>query len=212
MEPLRRDEVDGIPVWWAPRPGPLEATLAFRVGLADEPFALRGITHLTEHMALFPLGRRRYEYNASVDDHDTTFDVRGSREEVAEHLRAVVAGLTNLPRDRFEDELRVLAADGLSRTNGLPTQFNRLRFGARTYGGAAKRELGLRRITPDDVERWAAERFCKENAVLWMTGEPPADLRLDLPSGRRWPVPAAEPLPHLELPAYLRDEDQSVVV
>lgn len=204
--------MDGIPVWWAPAPGPLMATLGFRVGAADEPFAQRGITHLVEHLALFPLGRQRYHYNATVDEHETTFDVRGDREEVLGHLRAVAAGLRALPLDRFEDEVRVLRTESLGRGSGLAGRLRHRRYGALPYGVSAFREFGLRHLTPDDVQRWATERFCAENAVVWMTGEPPETLGLDLPHGQRRPMPSADPLPRLELPAYLPDEDATVAV
>jgi len=207
VERLRRTEVGGLPVWWAPAPGPLSASLAFRVGTADERLAQHGITHLLEHLVLFGFGRQAYVYNASVGDHDTVFDVRGAPGEVLGFLHALADRLHRPPRDRFGDEVRVLLAEGLTRTNSLDTQLRRARYGAQGYGLRGKRELGLRGLTPGDVEAWARAHFTRDNAVLWMTGEPPADLELALPPGTRRPMPAADPIARLALPAYLPDED-----
>ena len=214
MQRSLRTEIGGLPVWWAPAPapGPLSASLAFRVGMADEPLPRRGVTHLAEHLALFPLGRTPYGYNATTGDHDTIFDVKGEPDEVVGFLHALVDGLREPPRERFDDEVRVLLAEQLTRTNGLDTQLRRARYGARTYGLRSKRELGLRGLTADDVAAWSREHFTAGNAVLWMTGEPPEGLELGLPPGERRPMPADDPIPRLELPAYLRDEDGLVAV
>ena len=53
---VHRTEVDGVPVFWADGPGNAVGQLVFRVGQADEPLPLRGMTHLIEHLALASLG------------------------------------------------------------------------------------------------------------------------------------------------------------
>jgi predicted Zn-dependent peptidase len=210
VERLRRTEIGGIPVWWAPSEGPVEAGLAFRVGMADEPVAKRGISHLAEHLALFELGRQLYQYNGVTTDNHTIFDVKGSAEEVVAFLQAVARGLADPPLERFDDEVNVLRVEGLTRSNGMSTHLRQLRYGARTYGLRGKRELGLRSVTPEDLKAWATAHFTRENAVLWMTCEPPADLALGLPSGERRPMPSDAPIPRLQLPAFKREEDPVV--
>ena len=54
---ITRTEIDGIPVLATPD-GPVAAGITFRVGYADETLARHGITHLTEHLALYRLGAR----------------------------------------------------------------------------------------------------------------------------------------------------------
>ena len=63
---IRRLDVDGVPVLLGPTAGPMQAGLVFRVGFADEPLARRGITHLLEHLALYPLGLGDYHFNGTT--------------------------------------------------------------------------------------------------------------------------------------------------
>lgn len=61
--------VDGnVPAFWTESGDEMTAGLVFRVGMADEQLARRGITHLIEHLALYPLGpSARMHYNGQVD-------------------------------------------------------------------------------------------------------------------------------------------------
>ena len=68
---VERTDVDGLPVFWAPAPGVFRATLMFRVGIADEAPATRGITHLVEHLAMFGSTARTYEANGFVAVRET---------------------------------------------------------------------------------------------------------------------------------------------
>ena len=53
---FERSSVDGVPVFWTESGDEMLAGLVFRVGRADESLARGGITHLVEHLALYPLG------------------------------------------------------------------------------------------------------------------------------------------------------------
>jgi hypothetical protein len=53
---FERSRVDGVPVFWTESGDEMLAGLVFRVGRADESLARGGITHLVEHLALYPLG------------------------------------------------------------------------------------------------------------------------------------------------------------
>ncbi|MEV0717070.1 insulinase family protein [Asanoa sp. NPDC050611] len=65
------------------------------------------------------------------------------------------------------------------------------RYGARGYGLVSYPEWGLHALTADDLRAWVATHFTRENAVLWIAGDGvPAGLSLDLPPGRRQPLPA----------------------
>ena len=85
-------EVDGVPTFWVDAPGPYTALLSFRVGSADEPASMRGISHLVEHLALGPLGIQDYDHNGSVEPIRTQFVASGSPDEVVRYLDETARG------------------------------------------------------------------------------------------------------------------------
>lgn len=186
-----RTDVDGVPVFWTESGGELAAGLTFRVGRADESLARSGMTHLIEHLVLYPLGvDARLHHNGQVDAATTTFLTRGRPEEVADFLRAVCANLRDLPAARLEDEKQVLRTEAEGRRPAMTDPLFIARYGAETYGLAALPELGLTAITAEDLRAWAARYFTRGNAALWIAGgPPPGDLRLDLPDGPAMPAP-----------------------
>ncbi len=191
-------------MWWADAPGAFTATLAFRVGVADEVLANHGITHLVEHAALSTLGRREHQWNGSVDGTTCVFWAEGERDEVFEYLRLVAGALADLPEDRVDIERRVLRAEADREAPGVVARLFDHRFGSAGYGLVNHLELGLRWLRAGDLRRWCAERFTRGNAVLWMSGEPPEELDLGLPDGPRHPVPTPQPLA-LSYPAYVAE-------
>ncbi|HET7466857.1 MAG TPA: hypothetical protein VFL29_09325 [Candidatus Dormibacteraeota bacterium] len=194
--------IDGVPVVWAEAAGPLRATLMFRVGRVDEKLAWGGITHLVEHLALFHLGpRQTYEFNGAVTSNRTLFYASGSPQEIVTFLGHVTTSLANLPLDRAETEKSVLLAEASSRPLSPADVMFSLRFGARGNGLHRYKEFGLYHLTPDWIKWWATRCFTRDNAVLWMSGPPPSDLRLQLPPGQRLADVPVTPLP-LSLPAY----------
>jgi hypothetical protein len=103
-----RSAVDGVPVYWAETAGPLRATLSFRTGTADEPFAKAGWTHAIEHLALFGLGTSPHDGNGSVDLFTTRFTAAGTPDHVVGFLGDVCTALHDQPVDRWEAEQRIL--------------------------------------------------------------------------------------------------------
>jgi zinc protease len=198
---VERGELDGIPVFWASAPEPVSAALIFRVGRADETLPTAGITHLVEHLALFTRGISPFETNGAVDNLRTVFFARGTREEVLGFLTAVAQSIQALPMDRLEDEKRVLETEAATRPSSTYETVVGLRFGASRHGLLNYAELGLRAASAESVVHWAAERFSRENAAIWMSGPPPDELELNLSAGRRLSPPDPEPLPKLRLPA-----------
>jgi hypothetical protein len=62
------------------------------------------------------------------------------------------------------------------------------------------------------VTDWAATRFNRNNVVLWIAGERiPAGLRLDLPDGKRWDLPAESSAVPV-LPAYFTSGSPMIVL
>ncbi|WP_433295901.1 M16 family metallopeptidase [Actinoplanes sp. CA-030573] len=187
---IERLEVDGVPVLLAPTTGPTHAGLAFRVGLADEPMARRGITHLVEHLALHEVGITDYHYNGATGVEFTYFHMQGDEKDVIAFLNGVCASLRELPMRRLAVEKDLLQAEANGRNPGVAEPLALWRHGARDHGTVAYPEWGLPTITEDDLRAWVARYFTTENAVLWVAGDAvPADLRLDLPRGERRPAP-----------------------
>lgn len=206
-----RTKVDGIPAFWTQAGDGLIAGLVFRVGRADEPLARGGITHLIEHLALYPLGADvRTHYNGEVDAITTTFLTRGSPQEVAAFFRTVCASLRDLPFKRLQAEKQMLRTEAGGRRPAMTDPLFVERYGARTYGLVAYPEYGIAAAAASDLESWVGRYFTRGNAALWVTGGPPPDdLRLDLPDGPARPAPEAANLA-LPTPAYANAPVQGV--
>ena len=196
--------IDGVPVLWVDAPGPLRATLMFRVGRVDERLSWSGITHLVEHLALFHLGpRQTYEFNGAVTSNRTMFYAAGEPADIVAFMAHVTASLHRLPFDRLESEKSVLLAEASSRQKSPADLMFSLRFGARGNGLYRYPEFGLYHLTESWVAAWVARGFSRDNAVMWLSGPPPPDLHLTLPAGQRMPEAPATPM-ELGLPAYAK--------
>ncbi|GIF62564.1 hypothetical protein Ais01nite_05990 [Asanoa ishikariensis] len=208
---IRETEVDGVQTLLAPKGGPVVAGLTFRVGRADETLATAGITHLLEHLALHNVGLGDYHYNGSTGSVVTNFHLQGSEDDVVKHLIAVCDALADLPLARLETEKGILRTEAASRKVGAIESMPLWRYGAQGHGLVSYEELGLPRLTADDVREWAATWFTRQNAVLWLTADQvPAGLRLNLPEGTRRPVPQpSSTLP--TTPAYFTEHVNGVV-
>lgn len=208
---IRETEVDGVQTLLAPSSGPLVAGLTFRVGRADETLATAGITHLVEHLALFHHGLGDYHYNGATGSVVTHFHMQGSEEDVVKYLAGVCDALGNLPLDRLETEKGILRTEAAGRKMGVSDSMPLWRYGAQGYGLVSYEELGLPRLSADDLHRWAATWFTRQNAVLWITSDQvPSGLRLRLPEGIRRPVP--QPSSALPItPAYFSERVNGVV-
>ncbi len=180
--------VDGIQTFWVDTGPPFVATLMFRVGVADETLAERGITHLVEHLALSPLRDVAHPFNGAVTYDATNFWAAGSVEDVVAFMTRLADQLANLPTDRLEVEAGVLIAEGRSFQRSSHAAILANRFGPHGPGLMAYREFGLRRLEADDARRWARDRFTVGNAVLLLTGPPPDSMRLPLVPGKRRPL------------------------
>jgi hypothetical protein len=151
----------------------------------DETFRHRGVTHLVEHLTMSTLPRLHHEHNASVMLHVTEFTASGSTAQVTEYLARICEALSSLPLERMEYEAGVLAADGTGVTDTICAELLSLRYGTVGAGLASWTGPGLDRIPAEAVREVAARCFHADNAVLVLTGPPPAGLRLPLPRGPR---------------------------
>jgi hypothetical protein len=201
---VHRDEISGIPVFWADSPGPYVGSLLFRVGRIDERLHTSGITHLVEHLALPAAAPTPgLDWNGWVTLTMTGFWAAGEKDDVSRFLSDVANRLQNLPLERLETEKGILRAEEASAGRSVPAVLAGLRFGAVGIALIDWLELGLRRLDAESVSAWARERFTTGNAALWFSGAPPTDLSLSLPDGPRIPPPRYEPPPD-DLPAYVR--------
>ncbi len=209
-----RAEADGVPVYTLSVPGPLRAMLIFRVGAVDETLPMRGITHLVEHAAMFPVMQgfsARDRVNARVELLHTRFMAAGSTDEITAFLGEVTSGLSRIPSDRLEAEKKVLRTEAANRQGGSLKGSWSWRFGAAGPGLIDYDEFGLRWLGREHVEHWASTYFTAANAVLWLTGPLPAGLKLNLPPGERRPIPVAAPVP-VKTPAIYQQGDRWVVL
>jgi hypothetical protein len=191
----------------------MRATLMFRVGYLDEALPVRGITHLVEHLALHSQAHNTnwWQINARVERFRTLFWISGPPPHITSFLSEVTSSISDLPTDRLDAEKMVLRTEEASGYHGSVKEIASYRFGANGPGLEDYREFGLRWLTPDAIRHWSSERFNANNAAIWLTGDLPGDLRLHLPQGKRFPVPAATPLDRTT-PTFYNLGNRSVVL
>ncbi|WIM98349.1 insulinase family protein [Actinoplanes oblitus] len=173
--------VDRVPVLFTRTAGPIRAGLVFRVGVADETAAQRGVTRLVERLV-----RQRARCDAETGTEYVSFHASGSTDFLAE----VCAALRDLPVAGLAAETAAMRSEAAGQPAPLTGAMPLWRYGARGHGLPALPEWGLGTLTADHLRSWASTRFTRQNAVLWIAGdEVPAGLRLNLPDGARWPAP-----------------------
>jgi zinc protease len=197
---LHLTSIDGVPVVWTPSNEPtLEAWLSFRVGMADEAFVQRGLSHLIEHLALAGIPDRLNPTNGSTAPTITNFVTAGTPAEVASFVTDIARSLARLPYERLDREVGVLRTEGANRTGSLTGSLLGLMCGNQRYGLLYAWELGLEAVVPSTVEAWRRRYFTRGNAVLVLSGPPPHGIDLSaLPDGPRMPAPPLtliEPVP-----------------
>lgn len=202
---LRSTEVDGVRVVWVEEPGPLHAQLLVRVGVTDEPLQLRGITHLTEHLAISAIRRPSDLINGHVEFTSCGFSVSGDESDIVRYFKAVTSALHSpQPAERIKHEARVLRAESDAREGGVLDLLTAVRYGARGPGKIGREELFLRDPEPCALTAWAEQHMTRQNTVVWLSGRPPEALRFDLPDGAGSPFPQVTPVPRLVLPGFVR--------
>ena len=89
---------------------------------------------------------------------------------------------------------------------GISDSHLNFRFGMAGFGLSGQPEFGLGAVTAERVAEWARERFGRGNVMAFMTGAPPADLRLQLNEGAAFPTP--RPIPEPTAPAVARQDTE----
>lgn len=209
---IEQTEVNGIPCFWADAPAPYTATLLFRVGRADETLTTSGITHLSEHLLMAAEPPRDMARNASVEDVFALFWASGSERKVLRFLEQTAELIREPPLHRLETERKILEAEAAGRDQHPVNGSSALRYGAVAHGLSGFDEYGLHQVGADDVSSWIGTHFTKENAVLWLTGRPPRELSVELPTGERRVPPEPAPLPEITFPAVFTDGPYGTIV
>ena len=183
--------VDGIYTLFVERDDPtVHAGLVFRVGQADESLAVRGLTHLVQHLAL-------HDVTGDVHAHGTTgvvhteFRASGDAAEVSRVLNGVCAALREPPVEHLATVRTVLDTEDVA-TDRSSRRSSAVRHGAQAHGLESYPEIGLPGLGEVDVTTWTSVAFTRGNAVLWVVGPRiPRDLDLELPDGPTVPAPPA---------------------
>ena len=207
----KRWNLGGVPVFQAEVPGRVRAALEFRVGTADEPLHMSGVTHLIEHLTLSGLGTQPYDYNGYVDQTHCAFLVSGTVDQVKEFFVHVCGALQALPKDRVATERRVIETEAAGHHQSSFRDSMSLRYGANGFGTTDYRQIGLLWLTPEAVQDWATRHFTSGNATAWVAGPVIPGLKIDLPPGGRLAPPVVTPK-NLRLPCLYEDRTQGAAV
>jgi hypothetical protein len=199
-----------VPVYTVEAPGPRRAVLAFRVGRADEKLAWAGLTHLVEHLALFPFKEQPYAYGGQVEGARTLFYVQGSDAEIREFFDRLCENLRALPVDRLADEARLLETEAQSRRGSATSSLLAGRYGCQGWGLIAYPEYELQHPEPERLKAWVNEWFTAGNAVLGLTGTMDPPPTLELRPGKRIAAPALSPVSLLRTPAWVHEREIGV--
>ncbi|MGY1726570.1 hypothetical protein ACI79J_06330 [Geodermatophilus sp. SYSU D01062] len=184
-------QIDGVPVFSAPGPRRTTLTLVFGVGVRDETYATRELTHLVEHLVMGSLPKRNTQCNGTTTVDSTSFHATGRPEAVREFVEGVCAALSDLSLSRADAEIGVLQAEDCSGAGGgLVESLWAARYGLTGPGVAFAGGPGPQFLPDELIRAHAATWFVRGNAALVCHGELPEGLRLDLPER---PVPPHRP-------------------
>jgi predicted Zn-dependent peptidase len=185
--PIHESRTAGVTTFRVEAPGPLTATLAFRVGHWDESVLDRGITHLVEHLALHPLRGVEHPYNGAVSGDTMMFLASGTEEQLQHFFEELCRILRALPAERLETEATVLRAEMRAHGTNTANQLLGILFGPNGPGLFAYDERGFELAGPKEVQDWVDRHCTKQNAVLLVSGPTVPAIPLDLPDGEHRP-------------------------
>jgi len=132
----------------------------------------------------------------------TTLCWAGGRPEPAlDLITHVAASLADPPLAQLPLERSIVRAEAAQRPWSNWHNALALRYGPVAHGLGMYEEYGVTAATDQQVAEWAATRFAKGNAILYLTGPPPDDLVLRLPTGERRPSPPPKPIPYIDYPS-----------
>ena len=203
--------LDDVPLFHLPMVGATIITIAFRVGRADEPVPRGGMTHLAEHLILTSVSDALDHSNGTTEAFRVTFTLRGTPADASRFLRDVCRAIGSPPLRRMHEEANVLRTEGAGRgTMGMGMRLTWYRTGYQGLGTLSLPELFLRNLDESVLRRWVAEHLVAGNAAIWIAGDLPDDLTVDLPHGPRKPMPEVRWIPGFETPTFVVEEAPGV--
>ena len=183
MTDLHWTEIDQVATIWTDTPAPLQAGLLFRTGLVDETLAIAGTTHLIEHLSLSTVSDHSRLQNGFVGGVVTGFFTRGQPSDVSKFLENICNALYSLPGDRLESEKQVLEAENASRRYDLYSNLLTWRYGANGYGLFGLPQPGLKKITLEQLQQHATQRFTRQECCPLADGTSARRFTINAP---RW--------------------------
>lgn len=199
--------LDDVPLYHLPMAGATIITLAFRVGRADEPVPLGGMTHLTEHLLLTSIDNALDHSNGATEAFRVTFTLRGTPAEASKFLRDVCRAIERPPFGRMHEEANVLRTEAAGRgMAGMSPRLIWFQTGFQGIGTIVLQEFFLRTMDESALRKWVAERFTAANAAIWIAGDLPDDLLVSLEPGQRFPAPEVRLVPELRTPTIVGDD------
>lgn len=192
---ITHSSVGPVASFWGDDPdGEYTATLAFRIGEADERLSTRGRCHLVRALVLDDLDTSGAEVRASITSLRTRFCVTGDDRAVSRTLTTIARRLNALRIDRADEVIPEVVASWRP-PERWDTELMSLRFGSRGYGLASLPLLGLGDLDRAAFDTWVRSWFTAPNAVLSANRRPPDDLDLSaLGGGTRKPLPEPHPI------------------
>jgi hypothetical protein len=204
-------ELDGIPLFHMPMPGSTVMSLSFRVGRADEPVAHGGMTHLAEHLILTAIDDVFDHANGTTEPYRVTFITRGSPSHVSAFLRDVCRSISSPRLTRMHQEAKVLRTESAGKSGmGMSLRMTWMRTGYQGIGTCGLPEFFLDALDEGRLRAWIEQHFVAGNAVIWIAGDLPDDLVVDLPPGPRTPPPTVSFIDGLETPTGVMEEAPGV--
>ncbi len=196
---LSSGTVDGVQAFWVEAERPtVDASLVFRIGMADETLPTSGWLHLVEHLALHGRETPTLQVNGSEGLLETRFDLSGPPDEVCRAFEAITGWLADPRVDGLADEARVLRAESEWRGVGPVGRALQERYGTTGPGLVGYEEPGLTRVDEAALRELCARAFTRGNAALALSTAPPPGLRLLLPEGPKVPKGLVMPFPARE--------------
>ena len=208
---VHETEVDGVRTVWAEVPGPLRAGLTVRVGWADETLVTSGITRLLELLTRLAIGHPSGHSNSRVDQTALHFHCTGDDATVSDFVGSVSRHLADPPTARLAEGLGAVRTELAGRRSTIEDTLLAWRYGATTFGLNGQSQYVVDRVDADQVAAWSRGHATRGNTALWLSGPPPAGLRLHLPEGAPTPVPDPRRTIQPQLPVWFSAPDSSGV-
>jgi hypothetical protein len=184
----------------------VDASLTFRLGVADTTYAQHGELHVLSRLALEALSGLDVDSGVTVGTVTTRFGLAGDPSEVLRALDALAAWVRDPSWAAIDEVVEAVRREGGDGLEGIDDELRNAVLARWGRDG-----VGLLGCAPHcgyaaSVERldaWRSRFLTAGNVVLAGAWEQLADHELALPAGPLVPVPEDRPLP-LVLPAWRR--------